>query len=145
MLIGTEADLQKRTKGLLGESRIRYASPSPQVWAIQSSETTSPGGLPLTRGTALFTLDGKVILSKISSWMEQKPLVLPKVVVFCWNLDIIRKTRLGRKEEFNTNIKNQEGERVLAWLRRETKSPLQIKTPHVNKRGLLNPCIKMLL
>lgn len=31
---------------------------------------------------------------------------------------------------------------MLAWLRRETKSPFQIKTPHVNKRGLLNPCIK---
>lgn len=66
-------------------------------------------------------------------------MVLPKVVVFCWNLDIIRKTRLGRKEDFNTNIKNQEGERVLAWLRRETESPLQIKTPHVNKCGQLNP------
>ena len=73
--------------------------------------------------------------------MEEKPSVLPKVVVFCWNLDIIRKTRLGRKEGFNTNIKNQEGERVLAQFRRETKSPLQIKTPHVNKYGLLNLCI----
>lgn len=123
MLIGAEADLQKQTKGLLRENRIPYSSPSPQAWAIQPSEITSPSWLPLTRGTALFALGGKVILSKISSWMEQKPLVLPKAVVFCWNLDSIRKTRLRRKEDFNTNIKNQEGETVVSLAQERNKEP----------------------
>ena len=41
--------------------------------------------------------------------MEEEPSILPKVVLFCWSVDVIRKIRLGRKEEFNTNIKTQEG------------------------------------
>ena len=44
--------------------------------------------------------------------MEGNVFSLSEVVIFCWNLDVIREVRLRREEEFNTNTENLEGARL---------------------------------
>lgn len=126
------------TTGLLDADRDRgrSAEAGQGAWRKQESFTLifSPGvahpvfrdnqprGLPLTRGTALFTLDGKVILSKISSWMEQKAFGFTQSCCLLLEFGYYQENKIRKERRFNTRIKKPGGGRVLAWLRREAKA-----------------------
>lgn len=57
-------------------------------------------------------------------------LILCEVGKSCWDLDVIREIRLGKKKELNSNCENPEGESFLRVTQWETVNPLQNQMPH---------------
>lgn len=57
--------------------------------------------------------------------MKEMSSVCSEVDKCCCNLDVIRKTKLGRRKESKSNSEKQEGKRFLTLAQQKTMNPLQ--------------------